>query len=104
MQNLAPGRRSGNVPGKTYEYLASGRPILAAVPEGDARDLLEAAGASYVCAPDDVAAIKRILAARVAALDDGAPPPARDEELVARYEWGILAAQVADILDSILGG
>ena len=104
MQKLAPGLRSGNVPGKTYEYLASGRPILAAVPEGDARDLLERAGAAYVCEPDDVAAMKEILAARVAALDDGDRPPVRDREVVARYEWGDLAAEVAGILDSILGG
>src|SRR6185437_12089909 len=53
MQNLPPGRRSSTVPGKTYEYIASGRPILAAVPEGDARDILETAGGNYVCRPDD---------------------------------------------------
>ena len=103
MQKLAPGLRSGNVPGKTYEYLASGRPILAAVPEGDARDLLERAGATYVCGPDDVAAMEKILAARVLALDDGNSPPARDSEIVAQYEWRSLTAQVASILDSLLG-
>ena len=103
MQKLARGLRSGNVPGKTYEYLASGRPILAAVPEGDARDLLERAGAVYVCEPDDVTAMERILAACVLALDEGEPPPARNREVVAEYEWGNLAARVAGALDSILG-
>ena len=47
--------------------------MLAAVPEGDARDLLERAGAVYVCEPDDVTAMERILAARVLALDEGEP-------------------------------
>ena len=102
MQKLVQGLRSGNVPGKTYEYLASGRPILAAVPEGDARDLLERAGATYVCEPDDVAAMEEILAARVRALDDGEPPPVRNREVVAEYEWGTLAARVESALDSIL--
>ena len=51
MQNLPPGIRSGTVPGKTYEYLASGRPILAAVPEGDARDLLLQAGTATSANP-----------------------------------------------------
>ena len=49
MQNLPPGRRSSTVPGKTYEYLASGRPILGAVPPGDALDLLQRSGHA-VCA------------------------------------------------------
>ena len=39
MHNLTEGRRVGIIPGKTYEYLAAERPILAAVPAGDARDL-----------------------------------------------------------------
>ena len=42
MHDLPKGARATIVPGKTYEYLASGRPILAAVPDGDARDLLDA--------------------------------------------------------------
>ena len=102
MQKLAQGLRAGNVPGKTYEYLASGRPILAAVPEGDARNLLERAGATYICEPDDVAAMEDILTARVLALDGGDQPPERDEAAVARYEWRNLAAQVAGVLDTIL--
>src|SRR5206468_2661906 len=43
MHNLPEGRRASIVPGKTYEYLASGTPMLAAVPDGDARDILIAA-------------------------------------------------------------
>ena len=33
MHDLPPGRRAGLIPHKTYEYLAAGRPILAAVPD-----------------------------------------------------------------------
>ena len=61
MHNLPPGRRATIVPGKTYEYMAAGRPILAAVPEGDARDFVTEAGTGLVCAPDDVSAMVRIL-------------------------------------------
>ena len=42
MHELPEGVSARIVPCKTYEYLASGRPVLAAVPDGDARDLLNA--------------------------------------------------------------
>jgi glycosyltransferase involved in cell wall biosynthesis len=61
MHSLPPGQRATIVPGKTYEYMATGQPILAAVPEGDARDFVTKAGTGYVCAPDDVEGMVRIL-------------------------------------------
>jgi glycosyltransferase involved in cell wall biosynthesis len=54
MHNLPPGERATIIPGKTYEYMASGRPILAAVPNGDAKDFLSKCGTSFICSPDDV--------------------------------------------------
>jgi glycosyltransferase involved in cell wall biosynthesis len=41
------------VPGKLYEYLGVGRPILAAVPPGEAREILAAATRGAVVAPPD---------------------------------------------------
>ena len=49
------------VRGKVYEYLASGRRILALVPQGEMADLIRRTGAGIVCAPDDVACIRRAL-------------------------------------------
>ena len=46
MHDVPAPRRARIVPGKTYEYLASGTPILAAVPDGDAGDLLTRAGSA----------------------------------------------------------
>ena len=48
MQSLPAGERAGLVPGKTYEYLAAARPILAAVPDGDAREILRDAGGATI--------------------------------------------------------
>lgn len=46
------------VPGKLYEYLGLGRPILAAVPPGEARDILDrTTRGAVVCAPDDAAVV-----------------------------------------------
>ncbi|MEO6596412.1 MAG: glycosyltransferase family 4 protein [Planctomycetota bacterium] len=51
LHGLRDGHRSRIVPGKTYEYLATGRPILAALPEGDARELVARSPRSLLCKP-----------------------------------------------------
>jgi glycosyltransferase involved in cell wall biosynthesis len=57
LHGLPAGHRSRIVPGKTYEYLATGRPILAALPEGDARELVARSPRSFLCDPCDEAAM-----------------------------------------------
>ena len=99
MQNLPPGTRATIVPGKTYEYLASGTPVLAAVPDGDARDLLTAAGNARLCRPDDAAGMAAAIRAELERHRRGEPKAAPDPEVVARYEYGRLAAELARVLD-----
>jgi glycosyltransferase involved in cell wall biosynthesis len=48
--------------GKLYEYLASGRPILALAGENEAARIVEETGTGTVVAPDDVAGTRRTLA------------------------------------------
>jgi glycosyltransferase involved in cell wall biosynthesis len=103
MQDVEPGRRSRMVPGKTYEYLASGRPILAALPDGDARDLVQAAGTGLVCRPADSEAMARIIREQVDARRRGEPPPAVDRDLVASYGRRPLTARLARLLDDVTG-
>jgi glycosyltransferase involved in cell wall biosynthesis len=96
MQNLPPGRRSTTVPGKTYEYLATGRPILAAIPPGDAHDILERAGHT-VCGPDNTAAIAEAIAAALSARDADASP-LLDDDLVQSFERRKLTRELADLM------
>jgi glycosyltransferase involved in cell wall biosynthesis len=98
MQNLAPGMRSGIVPGKTYEYLASERPILAAVPEGDAREILLDSGTAHVCAPDDVEAMVEIIQQELSGTST-LPGPNRD--LVGGFEYRHLTQRVAELIDRV---
>lgn len=100
MHKLQQGRRASIVPGKTYEYLASGRPILAAVPEGDARDILAEAGNAYICDPDDVDAMTKAIRA---AVDVGAPQRAAAAATTARFEWSRIADDVAEVIDGATG-
>jgi glycosyltransferase involved in cell wall biosynthesis len=103
MQNLPAGMRSTTVPGKTYEYLASGRPILAAVPEGDARDIVLAAGNSHVTDPDDTSGITEAIRAEVNRWLAGEEPGRPAPELVARYERRFLTAELATLLGAVIG-
>lgn len=61
MHGLPPGARARMVPGKFYEYLATGRPILGLCPEGDARDWLGGHGRSRLADPTDPDAIAEAL-------------------------------------------
>jgi glycosyltransferase involved in cell wall biosynthesis len=102
MQNLPRGVRSTIVPGKTYEYLATGRPILAAVPDGDARDILAAAGNAHLVRPDDVEGMAAAIAAELERFRAGTPPPSPDAEVVRRFEYGKLAADLAGVFERVL--
>ena len=56
----AGGRGKGVLSGKVFEYIAVGRPILAAVPpDGAAAELIRETGAGVVAAPDDPARSER---------------------------------------------
>jgi glycosyltransferase involved in cell wall biosynthesis len=102
MQNLPPGVRATIVPGKTYEYLASGTPVLAAVPEGDARDILAEAGNSLLVRPDDVDGLARELKRAIERWRQGEPAPAADPGVVARFEYRHLAERLAGVFDDVL--
>jgi glycosyltransferase involved in cell wall biosynthesis len=102
LYELPPGRRAGIVPGKTYEYLASGRPILAALPEGDARDLLAAAGTARLVGPSDVAAMSETLTRELGRWQRGEEPPRPRREVVERYERAEIARQLASLFDRLL--
>ena len=103
MQDLPAGMRAGLVPGKTYEYLGSGRPLLAAVPDGDVRDLLAEAGHADVCRPGDVAAMAELISARIAAWRAGPAPAVPNAEVVRRYERKHQTEELVRVFSRVLG-
>lgn len=98
MHDLPRGVRSRTVPGKTYEYLAAGRPIVAALPDGDARDLLEGLPNVWLCRPRDIDAIATAL--REIGRAGSVPPPA--PEVLERFERRQLAVRLAALFDEVL--
>jgi hypothetical protein len=103
MHDLPAGRRAGLVPQKTYEYLATGRPILGAVPDGDARDLLAASGVARLCRPADVEGLLDGLRAEIALWRAGAAPRSVAREVLEHCAADRMAAQIGGVYAS-LGG
>lgn len=103
MHDLPPGRRAGLVPGKAYEYAASGRPILAAVPDGDVRDILGGAGTARFCRPADVETMAAILRDELLRHRAGVPDRTLDRTAIAPYERRALTARLAGVLDGVAG-
>lgn len=101
MQNLPPGERAGITPGKTYDYLGSRTHILAAVPPGDARDLLLESENASVCRPDDVTEMANLIGRAVAAKRAGAAPRRPREDVLARYERRRLTDDLARVFDAV---
>lgn len=92
------------VPGKTYEYLDTGRPVVALLPEGDeAADLVRRAGGTRL-APGDRAALADELRTRLHRhAAEGRAPSARPAWLDERRR-DVLAGTLARELDALVTG
>jgi glycosyltransferase involved in cell wall biosynthesis len=99
--NTTPGAEA-TVPGKVFEYLASGRPMLAIVPStaSSSADLLDRTQAGWVARADDPAQIASALGAAFAADRAGQPRQAQPAE-VARFDRRVLAGELAAIFDEV---
>jgi glycosyltransferase involved in cell wall biosynthesis len=87
------------VPGKLFEYLAVGRPILAiAPPASSTEDVLAQTGGGWLAPAGDPAAIACVLERAFADHQAQRVPPA-DPRQVARFDRRALAGDLARILD-----
>jgi glycosyltransferase involved in cell wall biosynthesis len=101
----AGGRGKGVLSGKVFEYLAAERPILAVVPpDGAAAELIRAAGAGVVVAPDDVdgmaVALRELHAAWQTGTLDG---PALSEEWRRKVSRRTRSQELARVLEQVVG-
>lgn len=87
-----------STPYKVYDYMASGRPILAIAPRESALfDLLLESGSGACVEPENIAAIEQALETFMA----GDVAPARI--LVERFRWCNLALQYRKVIETVAG-
>lgn len=100
---LFSGRSPHWVPSKTYEYLASGRPVLALCTEGtDVARLLDEFPQARRAGPDDLDGIHKALKEAL----EGSPSPVPEVENTRRLaplERGAVTARMAALLDDARG-
>lgn len=100
LHGLAPGNRSRITPGKTYEYLATGRPILGCLPQGDARDLIERysfGSTADPCNPDQIAlALKKIVNIQKEDSDEN-----KLDDWISKYDRRNLTLRLVDFIDRL---
>ena len=86
-------------PGKTYEYIGAGKPILGCVPDGFLKSMILEAGGKVV-APDDIDGIKSAVEEYIAQFERKAlkgPTP----DVVEKYSRVNLTGQIVKIFESL---
>ncbi len=92
---------ASNAPGKLFEYLAAGHPILALCGEGETRRTVEELGAGLCAAPGDTDAIEASLRQLWAGWREGSLP--RAQAGLERFHRRELTRRLADCFDEVLG-
>ena len=87
------------IPGKTFEYLKTRRPILALTYEGAVATLLRRTGGAWVVNPDDQPGVINAVRECYRLWKCGQPGPAPDPRIVESFDRRRTTARIADLLD-----
>lgn len=91
------------VPGKLYEYLASGSPVLAlTLPDRETARIIEAVGGGVALSPEDPGTLFQALEKAFRTKHLNVPP--RNPDALAAFERRRLTAKLASVLDDAAGG
>ena len=86
------------IPGKIYEYIAMGRPLLLIGGEGATANLVQRYHLGASC-PNSIGGVKRLLRGIVEGTET---IPVPDQEQVKRFEYQSLTGELAVLLDAVV--
>jgi len=87
------------IPGKTFEYLKTRRPILALTSEGAVATLLRRTGGAWVVSPDDQPGVVNAVRECYRLWKRGLPGPAPDPLIVESFDRRRTTGRIAELLD-----
>jgi glycosyltransferase involved in cell wall biosynthesis len=90
------------IPGKTFEYLKTRRPILALTCEGAVASLLRRTGGAWVVSPDDQQGVINAVRECYLLWKCGLPGPAPDPLIVESFDRRRTTARIAELLDFLV--
>ena len=95
-------RTHGVLPLKLYEYMAAGKPVLAAVSEGELKDTLERAGTGIFVRPDSPGDFADALLRLQREHAGGGIRVAPDWDYIRQFERRTLTGRLAKFMDAVL--
>jgi len=90
------------IPGKLFEYLRAGKPILAIAEESDCVEILQESGLGIICSPFDsnnIADTLAYLVSKKQELPDLYPP---NNDVIDRFSFEHIVRRFAEIFDDVL--
>jgi glycosyltransferase involved in cell wall biosynthesis len=93
---------NGMVPGKLFEYIGAGRPILALTPEGEASDIIRRLNRGEVVAQDDTAQIAERIELMFRKFARGELDKAYDLSPAPEYQRERLTGRLCELLDRVV--
>jgi len=96
------GRPLPQVPGKLYEYMRSGKPVLALIPPGDAYDFLKESGVGFFADPRNPEDIARALLQLYEEHRNGGIGVKPNWDFIRRFERKRLTSELARVFDSLV--
>lgn len=91
------------IPGKLYEYLRCGRPILALIPEeSDCEDIIKSANAGFIAPPADLHKIETEIIKCHTMWKNQCLNTKYNTGIVEQYERKRLSGQLAEVLDKVV--
>lgn len=91
-----------NIPGKTFEYIRSGRPILALVPDGVTADVIRNTKTGVVIPPDDIGRVKEWIMRFYEGHKRNRPALQPDQNEIDKYNVERLSEKLSLIFQSCL--